>query len=328
MNKDRREILSTMSAFGLAALPVKAWSSGARASNIATIEGHAFGTTWHFVIDEERAEKTALEIIRRTLQLIDQSMSPYVPHSEVSLFNQSSAKQQVLSRWCEPVVSASLAVARASGGAFDPTVGPRVNTFGFGPIEGSTDCRYTDLNLQGMVLSKQVKGATIDLCGIAKGHALDLITESLVKHGYSDFLFELGGEIRVDGIHPLGRAWSIGLDTPPGYKMLKTPMPQGSHAVATSGEVQQSFQFNNQQQSHLIDPLTVASKPNTIYSVSVFHPNAMMADAWSTALYVMGRNKAIECAHQNKLNTAIMGNKESDYDLVCTGSINLKMGAI
>jgi thiamine biosynthesis lipoprotein len=104
-------------------------------------------------------------------------------------------------------------MTRFTEGAFDPTIGPLVNRFGFGPIHGER-AHPADLSVSANGLRKRVPGLTLDLCGIAKGYALDRIIEALPAVGVDSVMFELGGEIRTLGRHPDGRAWQIGIERP------------------------------------------------------------------------------------------------------------------
>jgi thiamine biosynthesis lipoprotein len=178
--------------------------------------GLAFGGTWRVVGSDDLNEQALRAPIEAVLASIDQDMSPWRGDSAVSRFNTSphtgwhSASQDLCT-----VVGESLAIAQLTDGAFDPTIGPTVARFGFGPItEGGGN--ISDLTLGDGQIGKADPRLTLDLCGIAKGYALDRIIGVLRAGGVTNALVELGGEIAALGIHPDGRPWQVAIERPQG----------------------------------------------------------------------------------------------------------------
>ncbi len=311
MNIDRRNFVTAAVGLGGAVICPSIIADEYNKDGLITCKGAALGTSWQLTLLPEYPVHKAINAVHTTLKKVDQSMSPYLPDSEVSRFNHHShsAYSQPLSPWCYTVTKAALDVAIQSDGAFDPTVGPHVNQYGFGPITGSRHCRYHDLSLTDDAITKRREGATVDLCGIAKGFALDKIAHHLTDLGYKHFLFELGGELVAKGRHPSGRYWKIAIETTTDVPFLAT---LDNRSIATSGVKQNSFDYLNNTYSHLINPSTLSVVDTDLFSVSVFHPSAMLADAWSTALFTMGKNKSIAYATQNKLDALLIDKNDNN----------------
>jgi thiamine biosynthesis lipoprotein len=182
-----------------------------------------------------------------------------------------------------------LQIAEASAGAFDPTVGPLVARWGFGPITagGAPDWRALWANRDG--LGKARTDLTLDLCGIAKGWALDRAVETARLAGIDALLFDLGGEFAAIGRHPDGRDWRVAVEAPmrgqPAQAVLR--LPPGM-AVATSGTAAQSYALNGRRYSHIVGPGRDIPATAGHRSVTVVAADAMTADGWATALCAAG----------------------------------------
>lgn len=270
--------------FGLAAIaglgPLKAF-----ASDRMRLSGRAFGTTWHVVARDLAAPEALAARIGALLDGIDAEMSPFRPDSSLTRFNTTAPKVAVSDDFAK-VARAALGMARISGGAFDPTVGPAVGRYGFGPIRGDPGdwrriaCEEGSLMRQG--------GVTLDLCGIAKGFAVDRLAE-LVGTEATDFIVEIGGEIRAQGDWPVGIA-------DPDKGGVHSRVRLDSNAVATSGDAVNRYDIGGRRYSHTIDPATGEPVAGNIASVSVIAESAMRADALATALLVMGEERGLAFA--------------------------------
>lgn len=320
MNKNRRSFVKGAMLTG-SAIMTKSLLAELPKPVSQKCNGYALGTDWQLTISAEHSLSVANKTVKNVLDMVDQSMSPFIPDSEVSLFNRPEAAlySQPLTDWCSTVAEAALGVAQQSNGAFDPTVGPLVNQFGFGPITGSEHCKYHDLSLSNGTITKLRDGVTIDLCGIAKGFAIDKIVEYFDELGHQNYLLELGGELFAKGEHPSGRSWNIAIESPT-EAMFKATLK--NRAIATSGIAQNSFEYLGATYSHLISPTISNEKIKELFSVSVFHPSAMMADAWSTALYAMGKHQAIDFATEHKLDTVVISKSNHGSDFVTTGEVS------
>lgn len=279
MKLTRRDILIGGASAALIARPASA--------DTQVIAGPAFGSSWRVVCagGNTRAIRHSLnQVVAR----IDAEMSPYLPSSALSVFNASAsdAWQDMPADLCS-VAQAALALARFTDGAFDPTVGPAVNRMGFGPITGKSGA-YTMVAARAQALRKAGPHLTLDLCGIAKGHALDRIVQALLSQGNAAFLVELGGEVRATGQHPAGRPWQVAIEDPwhPGFAAHRIVAPAGL-ALATSGHRANGLR-GRVPTSHIINPQTNRPAISTVASVSVLEANAARADGLATALCAMG----------------------------------------
>lgn len=253
----------------------------------ATLTGQAFGTTW--TVRLPSGGKAAPEArIRALLAGIDAEMSPWRSDSTITALNRAQAGRHGVTPDVAHVTGAALHLAEVSGGTFDPTVGPAVARWGFGPIAGPGAKGWQGLAVDGESLSKAETSLTLDLCGIAKGRALDLMAEALTGADREDFLVELGGELIARGLHPSGRPWRVGVEDPrPGTVGLAGTVAL-DRAIATSGIKANGYQLGDRRYCHIIDPATQIPVPGTPASVSVLAAEAMMADGWATALMAAG----------------------------------------
>jgi thiamine biosynthesis lipoprotein len=263
-------------------VPRMAWAA------TPVVGGAAFGSTWRLVSDMPNAD-AAMPLVAGRVAAVDAAMSPYRAGSILSRFNRAAPGEAVdLPPGMARVVSAALDVARRTNSAFDPTVGPLVRRFGFGPITGDSSGGIDSVVMTDSALRKTDQGATLDLCGIAKGYALDDLTEVLIAQGAGDFLLELGGEVRAVGHHPSGRAWRVGIEDPfaPHLQARYVVVP-GDLALATSGHSANGL-IAPIATSHVIDPARARPATGFAGSVSVLAPDGMTADALATALLAMG----------------------------------------
>lgn len=284
------------------ALAAAAVARPAHATGIQTLGGDAFGSYWRGMFSDDLPGADVAGMISRIVTDVDGQMSPYLPGSELSVFNR--AGQAPLSGAVADTTRAALQIAMETGGAFDPTVGPLVARYGFGPIRGDARAGWQALTLTGNLLTREAEGVTLDLCGIAKGHALDRMADALTAAGASDFVLELGGEVIARGQHPEGRPWQVGIEDGAGG-LAGVAQPQGM-AVATSGLWDQSYRLGGGRYGHIIDPVTGAPAGETLASVSVFHDQAMIADGLATALFVMGADRALAHARETGLAAVLV----------------------
>jgi thiamine biosynthesis lipoprotein len=273
------------------------------AAGVRVIGGPAFGTSWRITLPEGEQVEAIAGAIRSIVGSVDAAMSPFRPHSEISLFNASdSCDWQALSPETCAVVSESLDVATLSGGAFDPTVGPIVGRYGFGPIHRLAQGSYRDISARPDTVRKRQPSLTLDLCGIAKGHALDRMVAALDDLGAADFLIELGGEVFARGTHPGGRAWQVGVERPePGPTLLQRIVRLDGRGLATSGDAVNGYAMAGRRYSHIIDPYRREPANNGIASVSVLMPATVTADALATALMAMGPAEGAALAEREEI---------------------------
>lgn len=309
MRITRRSFLSSIVTVGALASGFGAASAFA---TVTVLTGPAFGSSWRVVVPAATDAGQVEALVEAVVAETDMSMSPYLPESELSRFNRSTSDDwQGCSRDLAVVTSEALRISRVTGGAFDPTVGPLVGRLGFGPISGMRGAP-DDIAAGVKGLRKVVPGLTIDLCGIAKGYALDRIMEGLIGIGIASAFVELGGEVRGFGRHPEGRPWRAGIAQPDGLAgAVHSVIELDGLALATSGTGQQGVEFGEHGMTHLIEPRAWRSVNAVPASVSVLAQTAMRADALATALMVMGMDQGPVFAEQNGIS-ALFLNQDGD----------------
>ncbi|MBS99758.1 MAG: FAD:protein FMN transferase ApbE [Oceanospirillaceae bacterium] len=236
------------------------------------------------------------------LSAINQQMSTYIEDSELSRFNQAAAGTQMeVSAGLAEVVREALRISEVSGGAFDVTVGPLVNLWGFGPngriMEAPPEAKidelkgltgFSNISVEGHRIAK--KGDQyVDLSAIAKGYGVDRVAALLEAEGVKSYLVEIGGELRASGLKPNGDPWRIAIETPrAGERAVERVISVSGAGVATSGDYRNYFEENGRRFSHTIDPRTGYPINHRLASVTVLRDTCAEADALATAIMVMG----------------------------------------
>ena len=281
---------------------------------LTRVSGPTMGTAFEIAIgtpgiDAEVVRAAAVEALERTEAL----MSTYRADSELSHFNRGADTDWVrISPETAQVVGAALSVAERSDGAFDPTVAPLVDLWGFGPGHAADSPpaerhlshaldhvgrHHLELHGERGALRKHKALLSADLSGVAKGWGLDEVARRLDTMGVDSYLIDVGGELRTRGRKPDGTPWRIGVERPvPGPRAVHRVVHADDLAIATSGDYRNFFAHDGRHYSHTIDPRTGRSVEHALASVSVLHQSAMMADAWSTALMVAGPERGYELA--------------------------------
>jgi len=297
------------------------FASQAEAATV-TFGGHAFASTWRVAGGLTLDERLLRPQIEAIIQRVDERMSPWRSDSAISRFNgnPTTGWQPLPDDLCQ-VVAESLAVAELTNGAFDPTVGPAVARFGFGPIDGGSGS-YKAISVRDGAVRKTHHDLTLDLCGIAKGYALDEITNLLRRDGVTSALIELGGEVAAIGNHPTGRAWQVAIEQPgrPQVTAYRIVAP-GHLALASSGHSPNGY-HGRVALSHLIDPNDLRPADNGLVAVSVLATTAMRADALATALTVLGPQRGIQCASDLGIAALFLARTDSGLTETMTGSFS------
>jgi thiamine biosynthesis lipoprotein len=236
---------------------------------------------------------------------LDLAFSPWRADSVLSRFNAGGALDMSVGADLAKVTQAALAIAAKSNGCFDPTVGPLVARWGFGPITqgAARPGGWRGLAADDRHLERVDTALTLDLCGIAKGYAVDLVTRYFRDAGVASALVEIGGELSGYGIKPDGTPWWVAIDGDPA---VEPPLLAALHglAIATSGS-ERAFEHEGSNYSHTIDPRTGGPIDNGMISASVLHEQCMLADSYATALMVMGPGRAIAFADAHGLAAVI-----------------------
>lgn len=275
---------------------------------VARLEGETMGTRWMARMNlPPRVNLSDLERgIESCLSRIISQMSNWEAGSDICRFNEAASDTwYALPADFLNVVRAALRVAQESDGAFDPTMGALTGLWGFGPAgrpaslpsERTVQTQLVRGGWHKLVLKDdallQPGGVHLDFSGIAKGYAVDCLSRFLADAGVTNHLVEIGGELRGHGVKPSAMPWWVGLDS--GVDIPQTVIALHDIAIATSGS-ERSFEHEGRSYSHTIDPATGRPLDNEIVSVTVLHSECMMADAYATALMVMGVQRGITFA--------------------------------
>jgi thiamine biosynthesis lipoprotein len=253
-------------------------------------------------------------------------MSTYIKDSELSQFNQwKSIEPFPMSLQTIEVLKEAKRLGKISAGLLDVTVGPLVNLWGFGPQsrpEKIPSDKLIQATRQLVGLEKLIIGPTwasktnpnlyVDLSTIAKGYAVDQITQLLQTYNIENLLVEIGGEMRLSGVKASGEAWKIAIEKPETeQRTAQEIITIGDNAVATSGDYRIYYEQDGVRYSHLIDPTTGYPITHNVVSVTVIHPSSMTADGLATALIVMGKEKALALADKYDIAVLLI-TKEKD----------------
>ncbi len=285
--------------------------------NQLAFEGESMGTTWHAAIvcppasqEEYHKLNSGIEDV---LENVNRLMSTFRDDSDVGRFNLAEANVAVpVSADTLTVVLKALEIAQRSGGAFDPTVEPLVNLWGFGPkIKGDqspkqeeidaaaalVDYRFIVPDTAGKTLMKTKPGVQLDLSGIASGFAVDQVCRYFDSLGYADYMMEEGGEVRTRGKNRMNDDWRVGVDKPViganQGDVLQIVLALSGKAISTSGDYRNYREVGGRRVSHTIDPKRKGPVTHNLASVSVIAADCMTADALATAANVLGPEKGL-----------------------------------
>lgn len=273
------------------------------------IAGLTMGTTYSVRVDAEMgpAAREALRaVVEQRLQRINRMMSTYDTSSELSRFNRSERSDPFpLSGEIIEVLTLAREISERSDGAFDVTVAPLVDAWGFGagaePLPARPDAatldaltarvgyERIDIDPDAGTVTKSHPETVVDLSAIAKGYGVAAVAESLRDRGLTSFLVEVGGELEAVGRRRDGRPWRVGIEAPdPASRRVYATVDLVDQAIATSGDYRDFFEDDHGTYAHIIDPRTGWPIPYAGIAVTVLHPDAAAADAWATALTVLG----------------------------------------
>ncbi|SHJ96005.1 thiamine biosynthesis lipoprotein [Reichenbachiella agariperforans] len=234
------------------------------------------------------------------------SLSTYIPNSEISTFNTTDTATY-LTPYLYPMLMTSREIYDKSNGAFDPTIGPLVNAWGFGPEKKiSLDSSLIDSLIVNIgfdkvtfdaTSAKKNKGVVLDFSATAKGYAVDVIADYILANGIKNFMVEIGGEVVCRGKNENGTYWKIGIEkpemTPEVGNLFATTFIKNT-ALATSGNYRNYYQEEGRIISHTISPYTGYSVRHHLLSASIYAPNCALADGYATACMVLGVEKSIK----------------------------------
>lgn len=264
------------------------------------------GTSWSVRIVDAPSDCT--EVVGEVLARIIAQMSNWEARSDISRFNALPVGTwAIFPDEMMTVLKTGLDFARLSEGAFDPAIGRVVERWGFGPTgvtgpEMVPACRapWTMVELSGD-RARRLADVALDFSGIAKGFAVDAVAAALRKRGAQNFLVEIGGELRGAGLKPDLQPWWVDVEAPAGLAVPTLRIALCGLSVATSGDYVRFRTEKDLHLSHSIDPATGKPIANDVASVTVLHESAMLADAWATAITILGHQRGMALATKHQL---------------------------
>ena len=299
---------------------------------IVSFEGLTMGTSFSVKwVAEDEAQLASVRTETGTLLAeVNRQMSTYIEDSELSRLNQSEpGVVHAVPTELMFVLTEAQRVSEWTEGAFDVTVGPLVNLWGFGPdgrvlhapsdqqiehLRGLIGYRFVELfpdRLQVVHTGKQY----IDLSAIAKGYGVDALAALLERKGIANYLVEIGGELRARGSKPDGSVWRLAIEAPVAgtERVAQSVINIGDGAVATSGDYRNYFEENGVRYSHTIDPRTARPITHRLASVTVIRPTCAEADALATALMVMGEEQGYNFALEQNITAFFISKNETGF---------------
>jgi thiamine biosynthesis lipoprotein len=289
-----------------------------KTDQLTELQGSALGSTWCVkVLTKQIFKEDELrnEIIQK-IEDAEKIFSHWRPDSELYRFNTSENTLPFsIPQDLHDLLKHAEWMHQHSQGAFDPTLGPVVNLWGFGPPGHSRSTIPTDLQidealeqtgiknvkfLPNRFIQKKVPTLQLDLSGSAKGEIIDLVCSLLDRWNFNNYLVEIGGEVRAFGKGRKGNGWLVGLENGSREPHTLASIPLRNYAVATSGtyRLNKPNPQSSRKASHLIDPRTGHPIENTLIAVNAFAPTARDADAWATALMILGLKDAMKKAEE------------------------------
>ena len=303
---------------------------------IHKLTGSTMGTSWSVAIanPDTLSDRATLQAeIEAILNELNRQMSTYDPNSEISKFNSSDAigEWYPVSELFAMTTSKALDFAKISQGSFDPTIGPLVNLWGFGPgsavVSLPSDAEIEEIKAQvgyaeisvrtpkanvGPAIKKR-QSRQLDLSAIAKGVGVDQVYQLLDDKGYVNFLVEIGGEVRVKG-NKDGLGWKVAIEKPlKGERAVEQLLSLSNIALATSGDYRNFREIDGVEYSHTIDPRTGRPVVHKLASVTVADKECAIADGWATTLLVLGSREGYKLAISHKLAALLIERTSNGY---------------
>jgi FAD:protein FMN transferase len=277
-----------------------------------TLQGQAQGSTYR-IIYEDKTGADFSKSIDSLFQLIDASMSLWDSNSLISRINVNKNLGPVDAHF-EEVFIKSQQISKNTKGYFDITVGPLVKAWGFSKTKGfssPTDLQvdslrklvnYKNVSLKDGGITKKYPEIQLDFNAIAQGYTVDLIAEYLTKKGISNFLVEIGGEVRAKGKNQQGEFWKVGVENPSDENKLQAILALNDKSLATSGSYRKFFLKDGKKFSHAIDPHLGRPVSHNLLSITVLANDCATADAYATAFLVMGLEKSKIISQKQKID--------------------------
>lgn len=288
-------------------------------SEVLRISGATMGTSYNVVAVDPTGrlgEGDVQAAIDDALADVNLQMSNWDPHSEISRFNAQRGTEAVaISPALGEVMHAAEVVHAASGGRFDTTIGPLIELWGFGApgamktpaeteiVAAQTRSGHANTLQVGEGAMRKVRPDTqVYLAAIGKGFGADQVGRALKGLGITDYMVEIGGDLYAAGRNPDGQPWQIGIETPAeNQRGVMKVVGVSNLGLASSGDYRNFYEQGGQRYSHIVDPRTGRPVTHNTASATVLAENAMLADAWATALHTMGREEGLALAEEKDI---------------------------
>lgn len=304
----------------------------ARQPELLELEGQAMGTFWHVKVVPTSSLVSADDLtegVADVLERLEESMSTYRAHSDISRFNQMPVAEPFTpDADFTQVLNAALEVGELSGGAYDVTIGPLIELWGFGakgrrltlPEQHEVEAALANSGSSALVWNKTLGQLTksrqvaLDFSSLAKGYAVDAVAMWLQSRGIERYLVEVGGEMRVSGGKSQDQPWRVAIEQPQVMSGdIAATLDLRNAAVATSGDYRNFFEVDGKRYSHTLDPRSGYPVDHNLVSVTVVHDSTLMADAWATALLVVGTENALRLAKKHNLAVYLIRRKDEGF---------------
>jgi len=297
-------------------------------------EGETMGTTFHIKYQSPDKVVYSREI-DSLLYFVNQSLSTYISNSTISKFNQAE-KESFSDTFFEKVFLKSKEIYKKSSGAFDPTVMPLVNAWGFGfdsiPTVDSfiidsllNFIGFDHVSLNNGKIVKDQNGIMLDFSAIAKGFGVDVIGFFFESKNIQHYMVEIGGEVRVKGHNANGDLWQVGIEKPDeNERVLNAILNISNKSIATSGNYRNFYYKDGKRYAHTINPETGYPIAHNLLSATVVSNDCMTADAWATAFMVLGKYRAIQIDEMDESIDIYLIYENNDHQLEVYISDNLK----
>jgi thiamine biosynthesis lipoprotein len=289
---------------------------------VLEFSGEAMASTYHVKVVDPHALPGTRQAMERgvagELDLVNSTMSRFDQESELYRFNQRrDTSPFAMSEAAIEVISAARIVSERTDGAYDITIGPLMRLWGFWgrkprtemPTEAEIAAARTDVGWRLFEVDEKANtvrkldpDVELDLGSIAPGAAVDRLANMFEAFNYENYMVEIGGEVRCHGVRPDRGPWRIGIEKPdPGAQGVEEVVELTDMAMATSGDYRQFYVLDGRRLSHTMDPRTGRPVAHGLASVTVLHKECMMADAWATALNVLGPDDGYAAAEREGL---------------------------
>lgn len=307
-----------------------------------TLNGQTMGTYYRisFLGDDTIDNNALYKSVETRLNDINDLMSTYQQDSQISRFNQFEQTD-----WFEVsaqflyVVEAARKVYQQSDGAFDPTLAPLINLWSFGeqakplaiPSADKLSVALANVGFSQLqsqqnppALKKTNTSLKLNLSAIAKGYAVDQIAELLSQQGIENYLVDIGGELKAKGVNSRKSSWTVAVEKPEAGQIgqVQQKIALTDMSIATSGSYRNFFEEAGKRYSHILSPVTGQPITHNVVSVTVLHEENMYADAYATAIMVLGEEKGYQLALQNSLPVYMIVRQAGEYQVIFTPEMN------